>query len=533
MTRLSKRSPLICLLVAAPMTALAQGVPDAGALREQIERPLETPALPGSSAPLEAEVGPQLALPEGVTLTVNTFRFSGNTLLTESQLQSVVQRWIGRPIGFAELHQASRAIATAYRSAGWIVRTLLPQQDVTEGVVTIQIIESRFAGARIEADEMPTRVRPDVVLRTVESVQRTGTPLSVGAIDRALLLADDLPGVVVLGALEPGSKPGETALQLHVQDDSLIDGSATVDNGGARSTGTGRALVTANLQSPLRLGDRARADLLASEGARYGRLGYNLPIGGEGWRAGANVSYFDYELVSSPFAGLDAHGSSSSYGLDASYPIHRARLRNLYLTLAADQRNYRNLANGAVQSDYDIASFTAGLAGNLFDTKFGGGSNSFSLNFVHGRVRQGTTDVGENPVYDGNFWKVRWALTREQIVTSSLTIHAHFSGQYASEALDSAERFYLGGPDGARGYDVNDGGGSRSELVQLELLWRVMPTLVATVFTDYGHTRNFTEGADQSLRNVGAQLTWTAPRSVKVDATFSRQRLWLQASIPF
>src|SRR5262249_10854304 len=134
---------------AAPAHAQA---PDAGALRQQIERERQGSPLPAANAAVQTEQAAPLALPSGASLTVRSFRFSGNTLMRSDELEPVVAPWLDHPITFADLQRAARAVANAYRSAGWIVSAQLPQQDVTEGVVTIAITESRFAGARTEGN---------------------------------------------------------------------------------------------------------------------------------------------------------------------------------------------------------------------------------------------------------------------------------------------------------------------------------------------------------------------------------------------
>jgi hemolysin activation/secretion protein len=550
---LSSKFSLVLASIAIGAVASAQTPPDAGALRQQIERPLSNPALPENSSPLQAEPPALLALPDGVSITVRTFRITGNTLLGDLQLQAVVSGWLGRPIGFAELQAAAQAIASRFRAEGWIVRTYLPQQDVTDGNVTIQVVESKFAGARLEGAE-PSRVRSSQALRLVEAQQSVGQPLEAAALDRALLLADDLPGVIATGALTPGERDGETALLVTLRDEPLIGGVARLDNGGARTTGATRALVTAALESPLRLGDRLRADALHSEGADYIRLGYSLPVGSAGWRVGLNASHFDYDLVAAQFASLDAHGDSDSIGIDASYPLIRARLRNLYFTVTGDERNFRNVANGATQSDYDVGSVSVGFAGNLYDAWGGGGANNFTLTWSRGRVRQGAADPGENAALADDFSKLRYAISRQQLLTPTLSLYGALTGQYATNVLDSSERFYLGGPEGVRAYPVNDGGGSRSELVNVELRWRIHPSLLLSGFTDWGHVDNFGDGRDATLRSFGGALGWSGPQGLQVqtsyavrggsnpnpgasgayqDGTRHRNRWWLQASLSF
>lgn len=545
----------LCLLgVASVTTVCAQTVPpvDAGALRQQIERELKAP-LPGKAPEIRPEPAKPLQLPEGQSITVSAFRFEGNTLLDEARLRPVVAAWLNRPIGINELQAAAQAVANAYREAGWIVRVYLPKQDVTEGVVTIQIVEAVFSGTRSEGPE-PTRVKLPYVLSRLEAQQTSGAPLNADALDRGLLLADDLPGVSVTGALMPGDRAGETALVVKTSDEPLLFGEVTLDNHGSRSTGEKRAILTSSLNSPLGIGDLLRVDALTTRGSDYARLGYSLPVGADGWRLGINASKLDYRLVPPEFAALDGNGDSTSVGVDASYPLIRSRLHNLYLTMAWDDKRYRNLANQIEQSNYAIRELTVGLSGNLYDSWGGGGANTFSLTWTNGRVDLGATNQGENTALAGSFGKLRYQLGRTQVLTPTLSLHGAVSGQYANEDLDSSERFYLGGPGGVRAYPVNEGGGSRGELAKLELRWRLPQSLQLTGFYDWGQINNLASGPSYELKGYGLALSWSGPYGLGVSATWARRdgnnpnptatgrdqdgsldrnRVWLAASLSF
>lgn len=151
----------------------------------------------------------------GTTLTVKAFHFSGNTLLSAEQLTPVVAGFLGRVLDFTELQQAAVAVAEAYRTAGWIVRVYLPQQEIRDGIVTLQIVEAVFGGARFEG-AAPGRIAPSRLIAGIEAGQAKGALLNVEAIDRALLLAGDLPGVAVSGSLAEGRNDKETDLVLKV-----------------------------------------------------------------------------------------------------------------------------------------------------------------------------------------------------------------------------------------------------------------------------------------------------------------------------
>ena len=544
---------LLFLVLQGTGSVYAQTLPNAGALRQQIERENRR-ALPREVQPSQPAEPAPLKPTQGVTITVRSFRFAGNTLLSAEELEPAVQPYVGRALGFAQLQEAAQAVAKAYRDAGWIVRSYLPRQDVTAGVITIQVVEAVFSGVQLEG-EPPTRFKMSSVLSRIDAQQKIGDPLNAEALDRGLLLADDLPGVSIAGALRSGQKEGESELVLRAVDEPLVIGEVGGDNWGSRSTGEERATVTANLNSPLGIGDLLTADVILSWGMDYYRLAYTVPVGNDGWRVGVNGSQLAYELRAPEFKGLNGRGDSDSLGVTGTYPLLRTPQRNLYLALTYDRNSFHNEALNTVQSDYHVDNWTVGLAGNLFDNLGGGGSNAMSLAWTTGRVDQGRADIGEDPDVAGDFNVVRYSASRQQVVTPTISLFAALSGQYTRDDLDSSERFYLGGPTGVRAYPVNEGSGSRGELINLEMRWRLPESVVLSGFYDWGHVHNFAGTAPSyELKGYGVGLAWTAPFGLKVnaalahrqgdnpnptatgrdqDGSLDRFRLWLNAVVPF
>ena len=534
---------------AAAGVALAQVAPDAGALRQQFDNELK-PALPQRAAPLPDAATAPLTLPDGATLTVHAFRFEGNTLIAAERLRDVVRGYEGHPIGFADLQRATLAVAAAYRDAGWIVQAWLPRQDVTEGVVTIRVVEARFGGARIEGP-MPLRLSPELVLAEVQARQPVGAPLNAEALDRGLLLASDLPGVAVSGALESGAADGETALALRITDEPLVTGELGADDGGSRSTGTERVTASLTINSPLKAGDQIRIDLADSLGSHFGRVAWTTPFGADGLRAGVNASHLDYRLIGADFLALHGSGSSSAWGVDFSFPFIRSRQRNLYASLNGERTVFLNRASGARQSDYAIDSLALGLNGNQFDDLGGGGATSASLTLEHGDLRQAHLDPGENPALAGAYDKLRYGASRQQVVGDTLSFSGTLAGQYAHKGLDSSARFYLGGPAGVRAYPVNEGSGDRGELLSAELHWRLQDAFTLVGFEDWGHVAD--ARGDNTLKGAGLSLVWSGPWNLNAQATLARRigtngdpgahgrdqdgsldrnRFWLQARLP-
>jgi hemolysin activation/secretion protein len=545
-----------------PNLAGAQTPPDAGTLLQQIERE-QQPALPPKAPPQFVAPLPLQSL-GGNTVTVSAFNFAGNKLLSTKQLVPVVESFRNRPLDFAQLQNAAIAVAAAYRRAGWVVRVYLPQQDITSGAVTIQIVEAKFGVVRVEGKG--ERVYAERVQRIVEDAQAPGAAVNANALDRGLLLVGDLPGVVATGRLEQGQNQAETDLVVSVAGSSLLSGTVTADNAGERATGAGRLISDVRLNSPLDLGDRLEATLLGSQGSNYERLDYSVPVGNDGWRVGLNGAHLDYRVITAEFAALDAHGTSTTAGLEASYPLVRSRLENLYLSFNLDDKRFDNDSAGATVTNYTIRSASAGLYGNLFDTLGGGGANSARVT-----LQQGEDDLAGSPNEGadslttrvaGSFQTLRFSVSRLQSVTDRLSLYADLSGQAASKNLDSSEKFYLGGADGMRAYPMNEGGGAAGLLLNLEAREPLPANFSTSEFFDWGRVhvneKNDIAGAavpnTDSLKGIGVSVSWRASFGLSLSATYAHRlgsnpdptstgedqdgshidnRVWLQASMPY
>ena len=547
-----KKHSAVVLGMTLCCAAQAQTMPDAGALRQQIERQQSENLPPKGLVIPQPAPEPMKAL-TGATVTVKSIRFSGNKLLTSDFLGGVVQGYLNKPQSFSQLQEVAVAVATAYREAGWLVRTYLPQQDLTDGLLTIQIVEAIFSGISLEGPDSD-RVKFDQVADIFEKQQPLGQPVNANALDRALLLADDLPGVIVTGNLVAGQTEGETGIDIKLKNEPLAPGEVSLDNTGSRSTGSERIAGSLFVNSAMGRGESVAVNLVHTSGSDYLRVGVTAPLGSDGWRVGGNASTLRYKIVSPEFAALQSQGDSGSFGVEASYPLFRARKRNLYLSLNYDQKTFHNESNATVQSDYQSRNASLGLSGNLYDDFAGGGGNSASITLVSGNLALGSLQPGENAAREGSFSKLRYNLSRQQALVGELSLFGTLSGQQSSQPLDSSEKFMLGGSNGVRAYPSSEGSGSTGQLATMELRWRLPQGLTLTGFYDWGSISNSDTNLGYSLKGVGLGLVWQAPMGASIKASWARRlgdnpnptatgmdqdgsldmnRWWLTASLPF
>lgn len=524
---------LVCLATLTTGAARAQAAPDAGSLLNQIQRSFPAPRLP--------EVGPpppppqvELLAPKGPTVTVKTFGFQGNQLVPSEKIAPLLQGYVGRPLTFEDLRNAAAEISLYYRAQGYVATVSVPKQEVKDGVVQLRVLESRFGDVLVDPAS-DGRLDPELLRRFILAAMPAGAPTDLRRLDRGLLLAGDLPGASVTGGLAAGAEEGRSDLVLLSRGKPLWSGSLSADNSGSRSTGATRALATVALAAPTGRGELVSADLLKSEGARYGRVGFGCPLGYDGSRLAFGVSRMDYELVSAEFLAARLAGRSTSWNLEYAQPLARSRVFNVNFTAGYDGKGFHNTAAGTVVSDYALRAASLGLNANVYDGFLGGGVTNAQLVWTIGDLdlagSPNQAGVAATTRAEGRYRKLRLVLARTHNLAEGLVLAASVNGQFASRNLDSAEKLFAGGAGGVRAYPVNEGSGDAGYVAALETRWQFASRWQAIAFVDHARIQvnedNAITGAaarnSLTYEGVGLGLSWAGPADSVWRATWSRR----------
>lgn len=525
------------LIALMACTAQAQTLPDAGTLLREAER--QPQRLP-KPAPSIGQAAPAAKVDNGLRISVTAFQIKGNTLVSTADLQAVLAPWLNRELGFDDLQKASDAIANEYRRRGWLARPQLPAQDISRGEVTIEVIEGKLGEVRIDDAGKSLRVNREMVTGTMTARQKPGDPLSLESLERSTDILNDMPGVAVATILAPGKGAGESDAVVKVQDKPLFSGTASLDNQGARSTGSDKISFGANIDNPLGIGDQVALNANSSDGSDYYKAGYSRPFGRDGLRMGASASLMRYKLVGE-MASVLAKGDAKVFGINGSYPLLRSGTRNLTVSAAMDQKSYYNEANSNVTSAKHIHTTLLSFTGDMLDSAGQGGMTLWGLNVTSGSVDLSATPTNEatdsdgpgkiGPKTAGGYTKLGYSLARLQRLSDTTTLWASLSGQFADKNLDSSEKLTLGGPSGVRAYPVVEGSGDDGYNVTLELRYNLTSQWQLTGFYDYGfihqsHNASYTGAPlvnDASLRGVGLGVAFTESGRYSVKATLSQR----------
>ena len=117
---------------------------DPGTLLEQEKKlaPQQLkPAVPPIIKPQTTE--PRKEDPSALRVRVKEFRVDGTiTVFTNEELLDLVKDLVGKELSMQDLQQAADRITNHYRSNGYfLARAVLQKQDITEGIITITVIE--------------------------------------------------------------------------------------------------------------------------------------------------------------------------------------------------------------------------------------------------------------------------------------------------------------------------------------------------------------------------------------------------------
>lgn len=538
---------------AAPGPTIPKGVPDAGQILQEIERDLEVKPLPEApvieAAPLEED--------QGEKIIIKQFKFEGNKVLSAAELQEALASLTNHEITITQLKSCVDLISAFYRQKGYLAVATLPEQDITDGVVTIKIVEASFGSLKVDGEYGKDfkRIRPSVIDRVVNGAMEKGAALNQDDLDRALAVTQKMAGFNLSANYQAGEKEGTTDVLVTVKDKPLLSGSLSADNTGGRSTGRHKQTATLGLASPLGYGDSLNLVALHSRGTEYLSGTYTLPVGRKGAQVGMNVSYLAYEVIlgGESISAIKPKGASTTTGLDASYPLIVSQKGFLNLEANYDHKIFLNQIKGnsgsyVNTSDYKLDVVSLALMGSLNDEWLAGAVNNASLNIARGRVNlngSGSADFNQQQTdfeganTQGYYNRVKWNLSRTQFLSDTWSLSLDASGQMANKNLDSSEKFYLGGSSGVRAYPTSEGAGSEGYLFKVELRKYLPNNFIVSAFMDDGYVKQYKHNAKNSdptvalttegspneyfLRGYGVSLAWSGPYNSTFKATYSHR----------
>lgn len=516
--------------------------------------PAERPAtLPSPGDARLADDTPVLAKLDGIVLLnqpdqvrlngwphLTGIKSEGSGLISSPRLPPHLTKFLGKPATFGTLQEICTEIVRFYRDNNRpVVDAQLPEQNVTNGVVQILVIEGRVG--RVLAEDQrwfsESRLIGGIRLEAGDSIEADMLLDDINWLNRNPFRHSEL-------LFRKGETGGETDIIVKTTDRFPLRPYLAYDNWGTDLTGNHR------LQAGFTWGNAFGLDQNLSyqfstapdpEVFTAHAAIWSIPLP---WR---NVLEFygSYARSQPEEADIDFDAKSLQLGALYTFPLPSLQWmkHDLSAGLEFKQSNNNLLFGGTniFESDSEIFQFRLSYLARQFDTK-GTTVAQASLYYSPGGVTPDNTDSAfeqERAFAKANYVYGRLTLQRTQKLPWNLTLVATAAGQLSSENLLASEQFSLGGATTVRGYEESIANGDRGWLGSVELYSPPIPVLKRIhsnapedelkllVFFDAGGVANVHrlpgEPAHRTLAGLGAGLRYriSTRLSVRFDYAWS------------
>jgi hemolysin activation/secretion protein len=472
-------------------------------------------------------------LPEGeekkplgqIQVLASYIHVTGSTVFTDAELDEVTAPYRNRILTTEDLERLRLALTLLYVNRGYITSgAIIPDQDVTFGVITVQIIEGTLARIDVEGHDW---FRAGYLRDRIE--RGAQTPLRLEPLQERLQLLQQDPRIGQINAeLRPGEKRGDSIMQLNVKETSPWKAWLDFSNYQTPVVGAERGLATIAHQNVTGNGDAFSFTYGKSRGVNpIVDTSYSLPLNRYDTTFIASYRRNDSLVVDKAFRALDLNAESEIIGFTLRQPIYRTLSDELAVAITGE-----HLSN-KVTSIFD----TAGLPSLFIPGSSNTGVSTVSaLRFIQEYVHRTSTSViaarsrfsvgldvlnatnNSGPLPDGQFfsWLGQVQAVRRFDDWWGMQLLGQMSLQVANDRLFPLEQIPVGGRFSVRGYRENTLIRDNAFLASVENRYPVLKfasgedLLQFAQFVDLGRAWN-TKGVTpdpQTLASVGLGLRW-------------------------
>jgi hemolysin activation/secretion protein len=491
----------------------------------------------------EERGSPEIEGANSLFLTLQGVQVEGGSEELRAILTMVFNPLLNQKISLQEILTQLAAVNQTYLQKGYLFsKAVLPEQEITSGVIQVEIVEGQVHDVRITGEV--AAAADGGVLSDAKRRILSLRPFDIKKFERYMLLLNDLPGVKFRSFLVPSvsakDTPGAFDVVLEGQRMSARP-SVSVDNMGSLYAGPWQTSV--RHQSPALIGefDTINAVLQGSlptdevkhasaeySNSLFGLSGVSTHVSfGQGvTKAGSNLGI------------LDVTGFVRDMGVGLKYQWLRSRTENLLIGLGFGAKDSRSKILGTETQNDRLRVARAYATYDVSDRFGGGGVSLFHFEYSRGLNVLGATDrQSANPSrIDGrsSFDKLSFFASRQQSLGTRFGLFFGLKGQYAFQSLLSSEEFGFGGSEMGRGYDPSEATADSGLAGTFEL--RYFPQEVLNgfsmspfLFVDAGKlwARGQSDQSVLSLTSAGAGLRlnhedgWSSSVMVALPLTYS------------
>ncbi len=503
--------------------SLRSGEPPAPLKREfkPPEAPPPSPIMPPIPSTPEPEAGEPFP---DIRVFVRDIQVTGSTVFSPQQIDQVVAPYRNRTLTTEDLERLRLALTLLYVNYGYLTSgAILPDQDVTKGLVTYQIIEGRLTQIDVDGNYW---FRKGYLRDRLElGVQ---TPVRLEPIQERLQLLQQDPRLERVNAeLRPGMQRGESLLHLSVTEASPFKAWLDFNNYQTPIVGAERGLATVQHQNVTGNGDVFSFTYGRSSGVNpIIDTSYSLPLNRHDTTLSASYRRNDFLIVQQEFESLDINAEAEIFGLTLRQPVYRTVTDEIALSIQGE-RLYNKITAGALpgqvfqfipgSSDTGVNTVTALRFlqewTHRTPTAVIAARSRFSVGL---NALDSTVNGGGLPDSQYFAWLGQLQAVRRFEQWGGLQVLGRMDLQLANDRLLPLEQVPVGGRYSVRGYRENSLVRDNAFLASVETrisIWRSASgedRLQLAPFVDVGRSWNAKgETPDpETLAGIGVGLRW-------------------------
>jgi hemolysin activation/secretion protein len=483
--------------------------------REEEPRPPPKPpplVLPPAPVPKEKPGIPP------VRAFIREIRVVGSTVFSPEELAKVTGPYQNRELTTEDLEALRIALTLLYINRGYVNSgAILPDQTITDGVVTFRIIEGELTQVQLEGNQW---FRPSYLEKRFSL--SAGPPLNINSLqERLQLLLEDQRIERLNAQLKPGLKLGEGILDVRVDERVPYKLGFAFNNYQSASVGEKRGIVTLEHQNLTGNGDILTAQYGRSEGLNpLLDFKYTLPITARDTTLSWQYRKNTFAIVEPPFEDLDIESKSDVYTLALRHPVYRTLNTEVGLELIGERLSYKEFLLGdpfplSPGSQNGRSIVTAIRFGQDFFYRTQSqviaarSRLSFGVNALDSTINHNGAPDSRFVAWLGQFqWVQRLGIFDSQLIFRT-------DAQLADDSLMSLEQIVIGGRYSVRGYRETTMLRDRALITSVELRVPVIRhpwigSVEVGPFYDFGRgwNRDRSTPPPQDISSVGIGLRW-------------------------
>ncbi|MGG1948134.1 ShlB/FhaC/HecB family hemolysin secretion/activation protein [Trinickia sp. NRRL B-1857] len=385
---------------------------------------------------------------------VNEYIVRGNTTLASLDVEKAVYPFEGPGRTLDDVNAARDALQKVYQDKGYqSVVVELPPQEVNNGVIVLQVVETRVGRVHVEGAkyDSPLRIR-DAVPALAE-----GKVPDFGAAQQQLADLNRTADRQVIPLLKPGSMPQTVDVDLKVDDHSPVHGSIDLNNDNSPGTSTLRTSATFSYSNLWQLGHVLSGTYLIApqhpNDARVFSFSYLAPLRDSHWSLLATVVHSDSNVAS--VADTNVLGKGTTFGLTAIYTLPTTDTYAQSLSVEIDRKHFDETVSVAGEKSTVPLTYVPVTVAYNSQLSLKQSQTSFSASLttnIRGIGSDWSTWDSKRYNAQPDFIYGKFDIDHTQQLGHDMKARAHVTAQLADSPLVSSEQFSAGGMSSVRGY---------------------------------------------------------------------------------